>query len=136
MDITNPVEELPVDCHFAVGTGYSESKWVSEKILSNAAAATSLRPIIVRVGQISGSVNGHWNEKEWFPSLIRSSIYLKCLPMLDQVSSIPHLEQELLTRTFYIHVQLDCHMDSSECRCESSDRDALLPSLVSPLSVS
>ncbi|EPQ50793.1 hypothetical protein GLOTRDRAFT_13370, partial [Gloeophyllum trabeum ATCC 11539] len=28
----------------------------------------------------SGSVNGAWKASDWVPSLIRSSIYLKCLP--------------------------------------------------------
>ncbi|EGN97840.1 hypothetical protein SERLA73DRAFT_109083 [Serpula lacrymans var. lacrymans S7.3] len=81
---TGEAKELPVDCTSAVGSGYSESKWVSEKVLTNAAAETSLRPIIIRLGQISGGVNGFWKEKEWLPSMIRSSIYLKCLPVLDQ----------------------------------------------------
>ncbi|EGO29034.1 hypothetical protein SERLADRAFT_444920 [Serpula lacrymans var. lacrymans S7.9] len=80
----NPVQETAVDSSIAVGSGYGESKWVSERILLNAAAETTLRPIIIRLGQLSGGLNGYWKEKEWVPSLIRSSIHLKCLPALDQ----------------------------------------------------
>ncbi len=64
----------------AAGMGYSESKWVAEKILEIASRNTTLRPITVRVGQLSGGLNGAWNVKEWLPSMIRSSVSLGCLP--------------------------------------------------------
>ncbi|KIM81777.1 hypothetical protein PILCRDRAFT_8450 [Piloderma croceum F 1598] len=85
-----PVKEGPVGPESAVGTGYSESKWVSERLLELAFANTALNPIVIRVGQICGGPNGFWNEKEWLPSLIRSSIQIKCLPYSDQkISWIP-----------------------------------------------
>ena len=65
-----------------VGSGYGESKWVSEKLLEIAAAQTPLRPVIIRVGQLSGSINGAWNEAEWFPSIARSGPFVRCLPEL------------------------------------------------------
>lgn len=71
----------------AVGSGYGESKWVSERLLEIVASETSLDPIVVRVGQISGGPNGFWNENEWFPSMVRSSITMKVFPEGHQVSS-------------------------------------------------
>ena len=69
-----------VEPEHALGNGYSESKWVAERLLQLAAAQTSLRPIIARVGQVSGSSNGYWKATEWFPSLIQSAAIVNCLP--------------------------------------------------------
>ncbi|KAG8908187.1 hypothetical protein FRB99_008730 [Tulasnella sp. 403] len=62
------------------GAGYGESKWVAERILQTTSKRTSLRPIVVRVGQLSGGLNGNWNSQEWLPSIIRSAQSVKCLP--------------------------------------------------------
>ena len=78
--LSNP--EIPV------GPGYAESKWIAERILDAAAERTALRPVVVRLGQVCGEGNGTWNEKEWFPSLIKSALTLRCLPSLDGVSGI------------------------------------------------
>lgn len=80
-----PLTEEPIDAEVAVGSGYSESKWVSEKILEAAKNKTSLKPVIVRVGQLSGGENGAWNESEWLPSIVRSAPYVKCLPVSSEV---------------------------------------------------
>jgi thioester reductase-like protein len=82
------VPETPItDPHIAMGGGYSESKWVGEAILARAAQQTPLRPIIVRLGQLTGSRNGRWNQREWFPSMVKSAVMgLNCLPNLDGVS--------------------------------------------------
>jgi len=69
-----------VEPEHALGNGYSESKWVAERLLQLAAAQTNLRPIIARVGQVSGSSNGYWKATEWLPSLIQSAAIVKCLP--------------------------------------------------------
>ena len=61
------------DLNYVNTSGYSESKWVSERILWTAGQQTSLRPVIVRVGQLSGGLNGNWNVREWFPALVRAS---------------------------------------------------------------
>jgi len=81
-----PAKESPIEPKVAAGSGYSEAKWVSEKIFEIAAGETSLKPTIVRIGQICGGPNGFWNDKEWLPSLIRSSVYMKCLPSIEEVS--------------------------------------------------
>lgn len=83
-----PLTEELVDAEIAVGSGYSESKWVSEKILEAAKNKTSLKPVIVRVGQLSGGENGSWNESEWLPSMIRSAPHLGCLPASKEVISV------------------------------------------------
>lgn len=66
-------------------TGYWQSKLVAERLLTHAAREIGLPVSVVRVGQLGGPVlhgdaHGKWTEKEWLPSLIRSSITLKALP--------------------------------------------------------
>lgn len=82
---STPIPEEFFGADISAGSGYSESKWISEKILENAASKTPLRPVIVRVGQLSGGENGAWNESEWFPSIVRSAPHVKCLPSLVEV---------------------------------------------------
>lgn len=82
--------ERPIDDpSIPLGSGYSESKWVAEQILYAAAAAegasSSFRPVVLRIGQISGGKNGAWNTSDWVPALIKSSIALRCLPQLHGV---------------------------------------------------
>ena len=64
--------------------GYPESKWLGERIL-DAANQHGLRTIAIRVGQLCGGANGYWNEREWFPSLVKSAQYVGCLPAVDGV---------------------------------------------------
>lgn len=77
----------------ARGSGYSESKWVAEHMLKEAAVQTALRPTVVRIGQISGGENGCWNPNEWLPTMILSVKSVGCLPDAAQVSkSVYELE--------------------------------------------
>ena len=70
--------------------GYSQSKWVSERILEVATEQTSLRPVIVRVGQVSGGVNGCWNPLEWIPGIVQSTALTKSVPSLGKdISLLP-----------------------------------------------
>ncbi|KZT28667.1 acetyl-CoA synthetase-like protein [Neolentinus lepideus HHB14362 ss-1] len=83
-------EEIFVDASAAEGSGYSESKWACERLLAETASRTELRPIIIRVGQVSGSANGTWKVTDWVPCLIRSSVHLGCLPDSEKsISWIP-----------------------------------------------
>ncbi|KAK0238145.1 hypothetical protein EDD85DRAFT_921521 [Armillaria nabsnona] len=75
-----PVLERCVSGQMAVGNGYSESKWVAEKILETAGYKAGLISTIVRLGQLSGGINGCWNKNEWLPLIIRSATTMKCLP--------------------------------------------------------
>lgn len=80
---TTAAEEILSNPETSVGTGYSESKRVAERILDAAAERTALQPTVVRFGQVCGDGNGTWNETEWFPSLVKSALTLGCLPSLD-----------------------------------------------------
>ncbi|KAH9939775.1 acetyl-CoA synthetase-like protein [Epithele typhae] len=65
-----------------IGMGYAEAKWVAEQMLFDAMSSAGISGTAVRLGQICGDKMGHWNEKEWFPAMIKSSIALRCLPDL------------------------------------------------------
>lgn len=64
----------------AVQSGYTESKWIGERILSVAAERNVVLPTVVRIGQLTGAVNGLWKTTEWVPSLVAASYGLGCLP--------------------------------------------------------
>ncbi|KIJ40867.1 hypothetical protein M422DRAFT_780553 [Sphaerobolus stellatus SS14] len=72
--------------------GYSESKWVSEQILETASRQTPLKPVIVRVGQLCGGVNGNWNSREWFPSLVRAAQVVGGAPDTEGLASFVPLQ--------------------------------------------
>ncbi|RXW20332.1 hypothetical protein EST38_g5522 [Candolleomyces aberdarensis] len=60
------------DPSIALGSGYPESKWVAEQVLTRARESTTLEPVIVRIGQLSGGRNGYWGTSDpglisWFP---------------------------------------------------------------------
>ena len=77
--------EVPIDPASPLGSGYSESKWVAEQMLRTASARAGVPTLVVRLGQISGNKNGHWNEREWFPALVKSAQFTRCLPDADGV---------------------------------------------------
>ncbi|KAJ7236073.1 acetyl-CoA synthetase-like protein [Mycena haematopus] len=70
-------EELQLNANVAVGNGYGESKYVSERIL----AASGLEATSFRIGQITGSAStGAWSTSDWVPALVKSSIALGNFP--------------------------------------------------------
>lgn len=81
------LEEPLEDPSVVGGRGYTESKWVAEQILLSASKQTDLRPVIVRAGQMAGDRRGRWNEREWFPALIKSSVLQRSLPDVPEVST-------------------------------------------------
>ncbi|KAI0719494.1 acetyl-CoA synthetase-like protein [Cerioporus squamosus] len=81
--IPPPVPEQPIEPSSAVGAGYRESKWVTEKILYNVAERAGVPIVVVRLGQVSGDKTGHWNEREWFPAMVKSAIFTRCLPDVE-----------------------------------------------------
>ncbi|KAJ7085159.1 putative nonribosomal peptide synthetase [Mycena belliarum] len=88
-------EELLFDSGVAVGAGYGESKYVSERIV----AASGLQATSFRIGQITGSTrNGAWATTDWVPALVKSSIALGAFPTnpSDTAAWIP---PEAVTRT-------------------------------------
>lgn len=70
----------------ALGFGYAESKWVSEQILQTYASQNFLNATTVRCGQMTGGRTGAWNEHEWFPSIVKSSVALGMFPDAEGVS--------------------------------------------------
>ncbi|KAI0743085.1 acetyl-CoA synthetase-like protein [Daedaleopsis nitida] len=85
-DPTGPAQEtIDTAPELAYGTGYSESKWVTEQLFAHAAKATGLRTTAVRVGQVSGDQRtGGWNTTEWVAALVRVSQKLGCIPSKDE----------------------------------------------------
>ncbi|KAF9451607.1 acetyl-CoA synthetase-like protein [Macrolepiota fuliginosa MF-IS2] len=84
-----PETALP-DATIAVGSGYPESKWVAEQVLNSAAQVAVFKPVIVRIGQLSGARNGFWGLSEWVPSVVQTAPILQCLPDTSgHVSWIP-----------------------------------------------
>ena len=80
------IREEPIDDpRVAVGMGYTEAKWVGERILEEARREVGLRSTVVRLSQLCGSSNGYWNEREWFPTVVKSAEYLHCLPDVNDV---------------------------------------------------
>ncbi|KIJ59318.1 hypothetical protein HYDPIDRAFT_118655 [Hydnomerulius pinastri MD-312] len=69
-------EEVQLDPLVAVGGGYGESKYVSERII----VKSGLQATSLRIGQIAGGPNGSWATTDWVPSIIKSSIALNALP--------------------------------------------------------
>ena len=70
--------------------GYPEAKWVCEQILLRSAHLhnSQLQPIIVRVGQLTGSTTAaSWSSTEHIPSILKSSQYLGALPDIGGVST-------------------------------------------------
>lgn len=76
-------EEILYDWSSPAPMGYARSKYVAERLLSTASKRCFVPVSICRVGQVAGPVlhdGGRWNEKEWLPSLIKSSRFLAMLP--------------------------------------------------------
>ncbi|KAF9044190.1 hypothetical protein BJ165DRAFT_1479638 [Panaeolus papilionaceus] len=77
-------EEVILDAKYSVGTGYGESKYISERMLS----ISGIEATSVRIGQISGGQpNGAWPTTEWFPILVKSSVALGVIPSMPRITS-------------------------------------------------
>ncbi|KAJ3758360.1 acetyl-CoA synthetase-like protein [Lentinula raphanica] len=77
-------EEGIVDAKYAVGMGYGEAKYVSERVL----AKSGLNATFFRIGQISGGApNGAWAMSDWFPLIVQSGLKLNMLPDANGVIS-------------------------------------------------
>ncbi|KAI0672433.1 acetyl-CoA synthetase-like protein [Trametes maxima] len=77
----------------AFGAGYAEGKWVTEHVLQNVTKERGVHTVVMRLGQVTGNKVGYWNEKEWFPALVKSAQFQRCLPDLEgTVSWIPGYE--------------------------------------------
>lgn len=81
-----PESRVPLDA--TIPSGYTEAKWVCERMLDETLHQypALFRPMVVRPGQIAGSSkSGYWNPAEHFAFLVKSSQYLRTWPDLDGV---------------------------------------------------
>jgi thioester reductase-like protein len=104
-------DELQLDANVAVGNGYGESKYVSERvctcmfkpeilliIICQILAASGLEATSFRIGQICGSANnGAWHTTDWVPAMVKSSIALGSFPS-DPVTAAAWLAPEAVSR--------------------------------------
>ena len=76
-------EVIITDSRVAAKMGYAESKHVAERILGIAATKSQCPISIYRIAQVAGSASPNdsaWPEREWVPSLIRTSKNMALLP--------------------------------------------------------
>lgn len=112
------VPEAPLDTYsynVALPLGYAESKHVSERILTSAAANEGLQASILRVGQVAGPVSpdsgGVWNLTEWMPALIKSSKTLGLLP--ESMNTIDWIPVDTLASIVRDLVKTGCNETTS-----------------------
>ncbi|GBE89888.1 putative polyketide synthase [Sparassis crispa] len=80
--------EAPIlDAKVAARTGYLESKWIGERVVQEAGEKMSLRTNVIRIGLLTGSINGAWDTTHWLPALVQSGVHVGCLPDGDDVIS-------------------------------------------------
>lgn len=82
-----PFTESPTtDPSTTSAVGYSQSKWVTERVCAKASETLGGRVHVLRIGQLCGDTSaGYWNEKEGWPLLIRTAETTGVLPELDEV---------------------------------------------------
>ncbi|KAJ7625734.1 putative aminoadipate reductase [Roridomyces roridus] len=77
----------------AVGNGYGEGKYASERIL----AASGLEATSFRIGQVSGATSsGAWSTTDWVPAIVKSSLALGAFPS-DPSSVVAWLPAEAVS---------------------------------------
>jgi nucleoside-diphosphate-sugar epimerase len=76
------VEDAVTQSQAPTSMGYGQSKYLAEKMLTHASQVLGIETIVARVGQVSGDASRKcgWNRREWFPSLVVSSLYIRALP--------------------------------------------------------
>lgn len=71
------------DLDNALGMGYGQSKLVAEHIVAAAVRTAGAQASILRIGQVVGDGRfGMWNDREAFPSIVRSALTMGVLPEL------------------------------------------------------
>lgn len=75
-------EQAATEAQAPTAMGYGQSKYLAEKMLAHASRVLGIRTIAARVGQISGDGcrRRGWSRREWFPSLVVSSLHIHALP--------------------------------------------------------
>jgi thioester reductase-like protein len=85
-NLTEATPEAFVEPELSLCTGFSQAKWVAERIFELAASETPLLSVVVRTTLISGGLNGYWKADEWMPSIVEAAMVVKCLPAMESVS--------------------------------------------------
>ena len=85
------ISEDAVPASSAAGSGYAEAKWLAEEMIMEVSRRTGMPATIVRLGQVCGDKLGHWNEKEWFSAMVKSSLITGTLPDHDIVRRLLYL---------------------------------------------
>ncbi|KAL8991869.1 MAG: hypothetical protein Q9169_007580, partial [Polycauliona sp. 2 TL-2023] len=76
-------ETMIEDLDHALNMGYGQSKLVGEHIVAAAVRTAGAQASILRIGQVVGDCKfGMWNDREAFPSIIRSALTTGMLPEL------------------------------------------------------
>ncbi|KAJ3926223.1 MAG: male sterility protein-domain-containing protein [Lentinula lateritia] len=68
-------------------SGYLQSKLIAEQIVLDSDKHTKIESAIIRIGQLTGGVNGSWSTLQWVPALVKSGLITQCLPISDQMVS-------------------------------------------------
>ncbi|KAA8649496.1 putative secondary metabolism biosynthetic enzyme [Aspergillus tanneri] len=81
-DQSTPVPESPLDSLKYAQGGYGQSKLLASKLLQQAGLTSGVTSAICRVAQVGGPVyaEGVWPPRDWFPTLLRASEIMGCLP--------------------------------------------------------
>ncbi|KAL8777966.1 MAG: hypothetical protein Q9213_007632 [Squamulea squamosa] len=76
-------ETIIEDLDQALDMGYGQSKLVGEHIVAAAVETAGAEASILRIGQVVGDTKlGMWNDREAFPSIVRSELTMGVLPEL------------------------------------------------------
>jgi thioester reductase-like protein len=101
---SSPVPEaIMADWNVAEDGGYGQSKLLGECVLAEAASRSAVPSTICRVGQIAGPTKeqGMWPMQEWFPTIIISSKFLRCLPAsLGALESVDWIPVDMMAKVF------------------------------------
>lgn len=102
LNAPSPVkEEVYPDPDVAQAMGYAESKHIAERFLHSAGLTSNIKSTICRVGQIAGPVleAGMWNQREWLPSIIRTSKSMGCIPeSLGPMNTVEWIPVDILAQ--------------------------------------
>jgi hypothetical protein len=132
-DPTIATPEAYVEPELSLGAGFSQAKWVVERIFELAASETPLQSVVVRTTLLSGGLNGYWKADEWMPSIVESAMFVKCLPAMESVRPL-----KLLFALFSIDGRclLGSFLGSVRHCSEHARRNAQLARVYAPLGAS
>lgn len=135
-------EAIRADWSCAQRTGYAQSKLVAENLVVAACQNAHLQACICRVGQIGGPTHekGLWNQREWFPSLVASSVRLSMIPnhllVKDEVDWIPiDLASGIIVELLFNHIRNDVRLETGESEQTDGQNIPSVYHVVNPHSV-